>query len=297
MRKKIIFSVLTVITSAILLIGWIFSYYEQQKQAKAKENILPTMFVHGYKGTANSFGHMLDRLGEQFDVNQAAMQIYVGKHGDLNIRGTLNPTMPGDSAIQVVFEDNRASLARQTVWLQDVMKYLREYEHIKSVNLVGHSMGGLAILSYLENTEQDANYPVPQKFIAIASPFRGIDQADYFQLQKDPAAHDLKSGSDALHALVKNKNKLPNNLQVLAIAGQKTRTDSDGLVDVDSVFFLKEFFPKGNYQEKLITGPDVTHSGLHENTEVDYYVSQFLWDLQDEDSSDALNVNMVPEIE
>lgn len=257
-------------------------YYKAKTTSSKKKTIIPTVFMHGYKGTFNSFGHMLNRLGYDYQDNNAAMRILVLTSGKLKVSGTLLPGDKGNSAIQVLFQDNRASLAKQTNWLHKVMHYLRVKHNVENVNVVGHSMGGLALLSYLEDTPaKSKRYPKIHKFVAIASPFEGIDKADYFKLQKDPAAHDLKKGSDALQALVKNKDKIPTDIKMLAIAGKQGKTDSDGLVRVDSVFFVKNIFPRINYQQRLVKGNNITHSGLHENLYVDRYTSQFLWNLPD----------------
>ncbi|WP_088810518.1 MULTISPECIES: alpha/beta hydrolase [Listeria] len=299
MRKATVISLLAVFFVSIVAIFGVIYVKTQQEEAKVKETIIPTVFVHGYKGTANSFGHLLNRIGSDSRTKQIAMQIMIKPNGQLKVRGHLDSQYKnGDSAVQILFEDNRASLSKQTLWLQNAMKYIREKEHIKTVNLVGHSMGGLAILSYLENTPVDAAYPVPQKFIAIATPFNGIDRADYFKLQKDPAAHDLKAGSDALKNLAKNKTRIPKTIQMLAIAGDQNHTGTDGLVQVDSVFYARNFFPKANYQERLISGTNVTHSGLHESFEVDALLSQFLWDLPDGMEKDnGSNLDTVPNVE
>ncbi|EIA20955.1 alpha/beta hydrolase [Listeria fleischmannii] len=299
MRKATVISLLAVFLISVVSVFIVFYVKTQQEEAKARETIIPTVYVHGYKGTANSFGHLLNRVGSSSGTKDIAMQIMVKTNGKLKVNGYLDSTKQnGDSAIQIIFQDNRASLARQTMWLQNAMRYIREEEHIKTVNLVGHSMGGLAILNYLEDTPVDAAYPVPQKFVAIATPFNGINKADYFKLQKDPAAHDLKTGSDALKNLVKNKRKIPQNIQMLAIAGDRNHSGSDGLVDVDSVFYAKTFFPKTNYQERLISGKDITHSGLHENFEVDALLSQFLWNLPDGlKGENNANLKTVPNME
>lgn len=297
MRKAKIFGLLAVILLiGAAVLGVYFWQAQEKSEAKVKETIIPTVFVHGYKGTANSFGHMLDRFGYEAGGKKIAMRMAVTEDGELDVSGGIGKyEKDGDSAVQILFEDNRASLAKQTIWLQKAMRYLREHEQVKTINFVGHSMGGLALLSYLEKTPTDAAYPVPQKFIAIATPFAGIDKASYFKLQKDPAAQDLKAGSAALQLLVKEKASIPKNIQVLAVAGNRDNSGSDGLVKVSSVFYAKTFFPKGAYQERIVAGPDVTHSGLHENAEVDTLVSRFLWNLPDgiKGDSDA-NLDTVP---
>lgn len=267
-----------VLLSATLCSGSI--YYRQETNSN-KKLIIPTVFVHGYKGTFNSFGHMINRLGYDYQDNNATMRILVLTTGKMKISGTILSKSQGSSAVQVLFQNNRASLAKQTEWLQKVMRYLRSTENVKKINVVGHSMGGLALLSYIENTPENRHYPKIEKFIAIASPFEGIEKADYFKLQKDPAAHDLKKGSDALQSLVKHKNNIPKTIKLLAIAGKQGKTDSDGLVTIKSVFFVKHIFPRINYEQRLVRGNDITHSGLHENLYVDRYVSQFLWNLPD----------------
>lgn len=244
MRKVKFFGFLAVIF--VVILAAIYGGYwkeRQEERTDVRGKIIPTVFVHGYKGTTNSFGHMLNRFGYD-GHNLIAMRILVASNGKLHVSGGLdNYETNGNSAVQILFEDNRASLSRQTVWLEKAMRYLRESEQVKTINFVGHSMGGLAILSYLENIPIDATYPVPQKFIAIATPFQGINKADYFKLQKDPAAHDLKTGSDALKQLVKQKESIPKNIQVLVIAGDRSESGSDGLVEVSSVFFRKTLFP------------------------------------------------------
>ncbi|MEN2666328.1 alpha/beta hydrolase [Listeria aquatica] len=213
-KAKILGLLAAVLIISAAVLGIYFWKTQEKSEAKVKETIIPTVFVHGYKGTVNSFGHMLNRFGYESGGKKIAMRIVVAENGELDVSGGIGKyEKDGDSAVQILFEDNRASLARQTIWLQKAMRYLREYEQVKTINFVGHSMGGLAILSYLEKTPVDAAYPVPQKFIAIATPFAGIDKANYFKLQKDPAAHDLKVGSAALQLLVKEKLASPKTFK------------------------------------------------------------------------------------
>src|SRR5699024_5062031 len=149
------------------------------------------LFVHGYKGTENSFGHMLKRFEKQYKWGNTALIYYVSPQGEIQVynlsKGKQNPVF-----IQVVFENNRASFADNTEWLASVTRHINEYQDPET-------------------------YPAVDKLITIGSPFDGIYNQSYFQIHHDPAATDLKPNSVALGLLRENTNAFPENISVLSI--------------------------------------------------------------------------------
>ncbi|EAG4550688.1 alpha/beta hydrolase, partial [Listeria monocytogenes] len=115
----------------------------KKEQKPVSEIAIPTLFVHGYSGTINSFGGMINRLAEDGDVTKSLV-MNVAADGTVSSDGNYdkfshNPT------IQVIFEDNKSSAANQTQWIQNVMKELKNNYHIEKVYAVGHSMGGVSL--------------------------------------------------------------------------------------------------------------------------------------------------------
>ncbi|WP_010651821.1 alpha/beta fold hydrolase [Oceanobacillus massiliensis] len=257
------------ISAALLLALGIITILSVPNKAKSEHYTAePTVFIHGYKGTANSFRHMLDRFENEYKWGKKGFVYFVSKEGqirDYNLsKGKYAPTF-----IQIVLEDNRASFADSSEWISSVLLHMKEKYHIDSVNLVGHSMGGIMAVKYAMESEKNG-YPKVNKLITIGSPFDGIYSEEYFQIHKDPAAADLKPDSLALQLL--RKSPFPDDIEVLSIG-----STGDIVALPESVQSLRNIIPNDNYHEIMIEDDSLGHSGLHENKEVDKMIHSFLW--------------------
>ncbi|WP_101846694.1 alpha/beta fold hydrolase [Halobacillus sp. Marseille-P3879] len=274
-KKFIVITILSFVLGSSLF----FANSTPTRSEKPAE-ITPTVFVHGFKGGPASFNTMLDRF-EDNNWGTKRMVIYVNPSGDVRVRGGIPHTM--NPFIQVIFGNNRASVADQTNWMQKVMAKLKHNYAIDQVNLVGHSMGGLASTNFLLNNQEN-DYPEVNKLVAIGSPFLGIGQNDYFTMNTGEATVDLQVESNALTTMIKNKENFDENVQALAIAGvineDAPKEDQwDGLVTQQSAHGLQSIVPEENFYKQTFTDASSTHSGLHEHTGVDQTIAEFLWSI------------------
>ncbi|MBO1005330.1 alpha/beta fold hydrolase [Pseudogracilibacillus auburnensis] len=277
MNKKLLKYRLFVIF--ILIIGMVFfrnKFLDDKKSAAEQPNITPTVFIHGYKGSDRSFSTMLSRM-EKNKWGHRSIICHIDRNGNIKFNGKLKRNV-SQPFIQVIFEDNRARLSDQTIWLQTLMKQLKENYHIENINLVGHSMGGLAATNYLETVGDNELYPRVNKLVTIGSPFLGIDKEEYFLQNHGEALIDLKPRSVGLDQLVKNKAFIPKNVKVLSIAGVISDPETgDGLVSLQSALGNRYIFHESHFEQVILTDPAATHSGLHEHPGVDEYIARFLW--------------------
>ncbi|MBH0231623.1 alpha/beta hydrolase [Halobacillus yeomjeoni] len=269
---------LTLLLTSLLIGVAVFFMNTKMTQSEKGHPTSATLFVHGYKGGQKSFGPMIERF-ETMNENSNHMLIYVHDNGKLAFKTPLSKGQ--HTFIQLLFENNRASLDQQTKWLQSVMYELKQSYHIDQIQLVGHSMGGMAAVKYLMNN-QSPRYPSVEKLAVIASPFGGIRKKGYFNKNYGAALEDLKPGSAAQQNFIKRKQRLDQEVDVLAIAGVINKSEApydhwDGLVHLDSVKKLKSIISKEQYEEEIIYGIDATHSGLHEHPTVDRVLQDFLW--------------------
>ncbi|MDT2737440.1 alpha/beta fold hydrolase [Enterococcus pseudoavium] len=254
---------------------------KRQTTAKAehelKKSSVPTVFIHGYGGTINSFGGMIQRLTEQA-ATKKEMEIIVQADGSLQVTGQLSKKKDNPS-IQVLFAANKDNEWNQTEWIYLILNYLKQ-QGVEQVNLVGHSMGGVSSLRYLTTYGQPDDASMIKKFISIGAPFnefidtlgeQSID--DLLQNGPDQQASRYLDYSNSI-ANVSNK------LSALLIAGKLDQmTPSDGTVPVTSALatysLLKNHGNPISYQ--IFTGSNAQHSQLHENPEVDQAIANFLW--------------------
>lgn len=269
-----------IVFGSLLIGGLFFTSYSTPGSSEPidREDLTPTLFVHGFKGGPRSFETMIDRM-QNLQWGQKHLTIYVSSRGDITIRGDFSQSY--NPFVQVLFENNRASIHNQTLWLSKVMRLLKTDYDIQQVNLVGHSMGGLASVNYLLS-EHSYSVPRVHKLSVIASPFLGIEKKGYIASNYGDATADLEPGSQALTQMVKDKKNFPNDIDVFAIAGvinagSPEEDHWDGLVHASSVSGLEEIVPFGHYKEKRLYNPLATHTGLHELEEVDRLLKEFLW--------------------
>ncbi|GIO24564.1 alpha/beta fold hydrolase [Oceanobacillus sp. J11TS1] len=266
MRKKIAGIVLCVLIVSGIALG---AYFYQQDQTRAEEYTgAPTIFIHGYKGTENSFGHMLDRFENTYQWGNKGFVYYVTKDGSI-VDYNLNEGRYAPMFVQIVLEDNRASFQKSTEWIASVLLHLKENYRVEEVNLVGHSMGGILAVKY--TMEYTLNgYPKVNKLVTIGSPFDGIYNENYFKVHQDEAAEDLKPNSDALKVL--RDNMFPAEVKVYSIA-----STGDSVAVPESAKALRYMIPEQNYKETIIDDPQLTHSALHESMQIDKLIHSFLW--------------------
>jgi len=259
----------------LLLLAYISFHLSNHSELVRSENRTytdpPTVFVHGYKGTYNSFNGMLNRFEYDYQWGHRALICKVTKNGNILVHGHI-PYDAHRMFIQVIFENNRASFQETSHWLSEVMHLLKEQYGIQNINIVGHSMGGIISTKFFLEHGHQLSYPKLEKLVTIGSPFRGIEQTSYFKVNSGRAAIDLKPGSKALQKLWEESKHFPPEAKVLAIAGK-----GDQVVSIQSALSLRKMIPPKNYQEKIVENRQVTHSGLHENREVDHLIGTFLW--------------------
>lgn len=249
------------------------AYWRAQARRYTKR---PTLFIHGYRGNCYSFGHLLWRLQKQ-GIAKKSMIIRVAKDGKLRVTGdhilrANNPT------IQVLFANNHADVQDQVRWLAAIIRMLNKNYGVNGINLVGHSMGAIAVLRYLLTPEQG----LVDKVILLAAPVNdpsiGPDTARVF-LSELTTQGPIKRTRN-YNYLATRIACFPVAISILNIAGELLNTNRhDGSVAVDSSFALRSLLKARvrNYQEMLVRGPGGAHSMLHENRLVDQAIDDFLW--------------------
>ncbi|GIP63018.1 hypothetical protein J32TS6_15730 [Virgibacillus pantothenticus] len=265
MNKKQMFSVGSF---GLVIIVFIILTWTPNRAISNFDKIRPTLFVHGYKGTENSFGFMLQRFEHEYKWGNKALIYYVTKQGEVK---KYYPRLGEEKPlyVQVIFEDNRASFDMTSSWLANVLKDMQQTYGVDDVNIVGHSMGGIVSLEYIKQF-QGKSYPSVHKFVAIGSPFDGIYSEKYFQINHDPAAIDLRPDSKALQHL--RDRSFPKHTEVLSIS-----STGDAIAVPESVHALRNIVPHQQLTEIVINDRRLGHSDLHESRKVDRYIYEFLW--------------------
>ncbi|MGO3609013.1 MAG: alpha/beta fold hydrolase [Enterococcus sp.] len=246
------------------------------RPANPKSDV-PTVFIHGYGGTINSFGGMIQRLTADGKTKKE-MLITVQPDGTLQVNGQLSKQKDNPS-IQVLFVANKDNEWNQTEWIYGVLKYLKQ-QGVDQVNLVGHSMGGVSSLRYLTTYGQPNDAPTIRKFISIGAPFN-----DFTDTANQQSVEELLQNGPSQPAsrYVDYRNgveNVPSQLPILMLAGKlNEQATSDGTVPLNSALatysLLKAHGNPIEYQ--IFTGANAQHSQLHENRQVDQAVANFLW--------------------
>ncbi|GCF94008.1 lipoprotein [Enterococcus florum] len=249
----------------------------QKTEETVQKSDIPTLFIHGYGGTINSFGGMIQRMEKQTITKKEAI-ITVMPDGSLQTEGTLTD-QKNNPSIQVLFSDNVNNEWNQTEWIYQVMKFLKE-QGIEKVNVVGHSMGGVSSLRYLTTYGQPEDAPEIVKFVAIGSPFNDfVDtsaEQDLKNLTENGPAQESSRYTDYRAGI----NNLPKKLPILLIGGKLSEEAADdGTVPLSSALSIRSLLKSnGNpVSLEIFTGEKAQHSQLHENTDVDKKVANFLW--------------------
>ncbi|MGM0140111.1 hypothetical protein IGI65_002590 [Enterococcus sp. DIV0755b] len=249
---------------------------EETTVVKKTKSAVPTLFIHGYSGTENSFGGMLKRL-EKSDIAKKEVLMKVSPAGEVTLIGQLSGKKD-NPLIQVLFEDNKNNEWSQTEWLYNCLATLKK-AGINQVNLVGHSMGGVSGLRYLMTYPNDETQPQILKFVAIGAPFN-----DFLDASESQSVADLlKNGPNEVSSRYQDYQNLVGNLdqkiQILLLAGQLDQNNfSDGTVPLTSALSVNALLSQTNkVTSKIFYGANAQHSQLHENKAVDQAVANFLW--------------------
>lgn len=270
MLKRFSFTILI----PLLLVGAsVFILIKMQPAPlKVTNRHIPTVFIHGYAGNDRSFHGMIRRFSEKYHWGTESLHIRVDTSGKLHTQGSY-PTDAKNPLINIVFDDNRASIAQQSAWTKKAMRYLKKHYAIKKFYAVGHSMGGGTWISYLATEGDNPVYPMADKIVFLGVPF-------YPEEYLNGSEEVVINHASYLHGRFAKRisQVLPKKTQILIIGGDiLDGSKSDGEVSAASVRYGKKIFTKQQLSLHILKSKDANHSALHELPIVDNYISDFLW--------------------
>ena len=284
-RKAILFSTLIIV---ILILGIYFLKNNYQKENGASIRInTPTLFVHGWGSSYHAEESMV-AYAQKHHATNSVIRADVSSTGKVTLIGTIKKRAK-NPIVEVNLQNNKsifagtnnqiATMNKSSNYIKDVIIALQKRYHFKRINLVGHSMGNLQIAYYLHNNATNSHMPHLNKQVSIAGHYNGYigeqGAPNKTVLNRAGKPQKMSAGYRELLSLRKN---FPQNAEVLNIFGD-TGTGSDGDVAVNSARSYRYLVGKRarSYQEKEIRGSKAQHSKLHENTQVDRLLVNFLW--------------------
>lgn len=255
----------------VLLVGISGLAWHRDAETKSVASV-PTIFLHGYSGAANSTDKMIAALA-QTGVAKQTMQVTVSPTGKLKVRGNLHGKHP---IVQVIYQDSRNN-QQFTNWLLKVYAMLHRRYHVQRVNAVGHSDGGTAVI------EAAMKHPAVKmnKLVAIAAP---VASGFVPSGETLPGKYDKKGKPIVASATYRQMSREVKHFQAVAVLNLYgdlgDGSHSDGVVAVNDARSLKYLLHDwhGKYQEREVQGKGAQHSQLHENNKtVDHALREFLF--------------------
>ena len=277
----------TLLLVLLLLAVYIFKNNYQKENGASIRIATPTLFVHGWGSSYHAEESMV-AYAQKSHATNSVIRADVNPAGKVTLLGAIKKRAK-NPIVEVNLQNNKsifAGLSNQTSamnkssnYIKDVITALQKRYRFNRINLVGHSMGNLQIAYYLRNNATNAHMPQLNKQVSIAGHYNG-----YVGEQGAPnktvlnRAGKPRQMSTGYRALLNLRKKFPQKAAVLNIYGDMG-SGSDGDVTVNSARSYRYLVSKRarSYQEKEIRGPRAQHSKLHENTQVDRLLVNFLW--------------------
>ena len=250
----------------------------------------PTIFVHGW-GSSSHAEEKMANAALNAGVTRTIVKANVDKQGRVSFNREI-PAHAVNPIVEVNLEDNKlanyqsdytAGYHHGGTYVRNVVQALQKQHHYRQINLVGHSMGNLEIINYINYNYDNANLPKVAHLVAIAGHYNGL----VGQLSSERATINRKTGEPSsmdpsYRELLGLRQHFPTGTAVLNIYGNlDDGSNSDGDVPVTSAQSLK--YLVGNraksYQEIELHGKSAQHSRLHNNNhQVDQALIKFLWE-------------------
>lgn len=249
----------------------------------------PTIFVHGWGSGAHAEQKMVN-AAQQAGVTRTVVRANVSRQGKVSFDHSI-PVRAVNPIVEVNLADNKLSnyqnnyakgYHRGGTYIKNVILALEKQHHYSAINLVGHSMGNLEIINYINDNRADKSLPKIDHLVAIAGHYNGLvgqKQAEKAQLAKNGKPNWMDPGYKELLDL---RQTFPKNIRVLNIYGDiGNGSHSDGDVPVNSAKSLRYLVANRakSYHELEIHGRKAQHSQLHNNNhQVDNALIKFIWE-------------------
>lgn len=297
MKKKTIFSAIAVVLVATIAIVGINLRNNQNsgnkietiEPVKASSNTTATFFFHGYGSSYRAEDKMAQAIRRSGKSNSVT-RINVRPDGSVVFHGRI-PRNAKNPIIEVNLDDNTLSRASSytsgysnpgAVYVRNAINAVNRRYGYNKVNIVAHSMGNLESAYYFKRFIRTNSNIKVQHYVAIAGHFDGIvgmnDCAN--SLKIDARTGKPNRMEPEYRGLLSLRNTFPRNTRVLNIYGNLDNgTNSDGSVSVGSARSLR-YLLNGrakSYRELEIHGRNAQHSRLHNNTQVNNALINFLF--------------------
>lgn len=262
--------------------GHLFAKTVRYRPANHRPTIgTPTMFFHGYGSSYHAEEYMVNgAIQEGLTSKNAVIRANVSPNGKVKLTGEIKANS-NNPVVEVNFDNPRnTNYKTDGQWVRNVVVTMQNHYRFKKVNLVGHSMGNMAIMYYLRQYHGDQKLPILNKQVALAGPFNGLVMADTNKNNDRVAANGkpLNNLTKQYRYLEELRKTYPTSAEVLNIYGDKGQgTDGDLTVQsAQSMKYLVEPRAK-SYQEQAMKGKYASHSRLHHSEDVNALLYSFLW--------------------
>ena len=234
----------------------------------------PTIFVHGYRGTAESMATLIKRAEADGAATQT-LTVTVHPNGKIQFSQARSSDLP--AIIQVIFADNIAGERQDTLWLRKVYRKLYQTYGYQQINAVGHSMGAYAVIA----AAMGKNPMRINKIMAIAGPYNGI-------LHWNDSVHATTLSTDGRPSIIRPEYQWlldhAASFQAKSVFNVYGDVDdgsnSDTVVTTNSALSLGYVLRRRpiKYQSQLVSGPHAQHSLLHmHNQDVEHLMLAYLF--------------------
>jgi len=187
------------------------------KPAGSADDSAVTLFIPGYAGNRFSFGGMLQRFVTGGIANKSLV-VMIDRHNHPHVTGHLDPYRP---MVQLIFATPRVAVRKQAAGVLAVVQYLKAHEHVQTMNLVAHSMGGVVLFQYLTTAAKLVNLPEVRKVVTIGAPFNDSEVGqNTYPIENHPlTATGPTKTTPVYNYFLRTLQRLPNTITYLNIAG------------------------------------------------------------------------------
>ena len=244
--------------------------------------VSPVIMIPGSSATENRFDTLVKKLnkGKTNRNKHSLLKIKVTNDDKLHFTGTIRQ---GDNEpiIVVGFENNHdgySNIKQQARRFNIAFKALTNEYQFNNFKAIGHSNGGLIYTDFLENYYPSYSSRIKiKRLMTIGSPYNFNEKSVHHKTQM-------------LSDFIKNRSKLPKNLNVYIVAGTQTY-NSDGLVPLGSVMAGKYIYQGQvkHFTTVSVSGSDAQHSDLPQNDQIIDLINRYILDSQQINTNDPQN--------